>query len=143
MQSENPIPGKLKSASNSKCKELCHYLLFGSLTTLVNVASYYLLTEKLGVFYLTGNAFAWLLAVSFAFVTNKRFVFRPGEESRRDVKEACLLFFCSRFFSGMLDMGLMFVFVTIAQADAFISKILVVVGVILFNFTISKHLIFI
>ena len=134
---------KLKWTGVFKSKEMLLYLLFGLLTTFINILVYYVLVEWIRLFYLLGNGIAWLVAVVFAFYSNKYFVFSFNKEHIRKSKEEFALFFCSRLFSGMLDMGFMFLLVAIGNMDAFLSKIFVAIGVILFNFMISKYLIFI
>ena len=57
-----------------KYKEVIMYLVFGVLTTLVNWICYALLTKK-GINMNVSNVIAWIVAVLFAFITNKLFVF--------------------------------------------------------------------
>ena len=56
------------------------YLFFGVLTTIVNYASFAIALWLLGTSAtLVANAVSFVLATAFAYVTNKRFVFRsPG-----------------------------------------------------------------
>ena len=56
-------------------KELVLYVVFGALTTAVSFISYYVCNTMLGIHYLTSNIISWVLAVLFAYVTNKLFVF--------------------------------------------------------------------
>ena len=69
-----------------KYKELLLYLIFGVLTTLVNLASFWIFTKILGEgLYLINNAIAWVVGVIFAFVTNKLFVFESKVNSDYDL----------------------------------------------------------
>ena len=52
------------------------YLIFGTLTTAVNIVVYYLFSNIIHMNYLFSNAVAWFLSVLFAYVTNRKYVFR-------------------------------------------------------------------
>ena len=73
--------------------EIFRYLLFGGLTTIVSIGSYFAFSEALSVNgeisqmgVLVANLFSWILAVAFAYITNKLFVF----ESKSFKKEVLL-----------------------------------------------------
>ena len=51
------------------------YLVFGVLTTVVNIVVYFLSAELLHINYLISNALAWFLSVLFAYITNRKYVF--------------------------------------------------------------------
>lgn len=76
-------------------KELILYIIFGVLTTLVNILVYYFFTKIILVNYIISNILAWVFSVFFAYVTNRIWVF----ESKNDniIKE-CFLFFGGRLF---------------------------------------------
>lgn len=116
------------------------YLFWGLLTTAVNIGVYYLFTAMLGIPYLISNLLAWFISVTFAFFTNKYFVF--DKSNKRGIIKEYMLFFSSRIFTGILDMGMMYLLVSLLSFDDVISKILVNVFVIVANFLISKHIIF-
>ena len=59
----------------SKYRQALLYLIFGVLTTLVNIGVYYLASDVVGLYYLLANVVAWILSVLFAFITNKSLVF--------------------------------------------------------------------
>ena len=52
-------------------KELVFYLIFGILTTLVNIVVYLFFTKLCGVDYIISNIIAWILSVLFAYITNR------------------------------------------------------------------------
>ena len=58
-----------------KYKEIINYLIFGGLTTLVSIGTYALFTIVFNIDYLVSNVLSWIIAVLFAFITNKLFVF--------------------------------------------------------------------
>ena len=56
-------------------KETVLYLMFGMLTTIVSVLSYWVFTRLFLIGYGSANVLSWFAAVTFAYITNKRFVF--------------------------------------------------------------------
>ena len=80
------------------------YLIFGTLTTAVNIVVYYLFSNIIHINYLFSNAVAWFLSVLFAYVTNRKYVF--DSKNNQIIKEA-ISFFGSRLATGIMDMVLM------------------------------------
>jgi len=56
-------------------KDVLAYLIFGGLTTVVNLVVFYLTATRGGWNYQLGNAMAWFLSVLFAYLTNRVWVF--------------------------------------------------------------------
>ena len=122
-----------------RLKEIVLYLFFGVLTTLINIVSFYILNNLFGVYYLLANALAWLLSVTFAYFTNRRWVFESKDA--RIVNEFAKFVSC-RLFSGMCDMIIMFLGVDILGGSSFITKLLTNVVVVVLNYIFSKRIIF-
>ena len=120
-------------------RELILYILFGVLTTLVNIIVYFFFARLLSIHYLLSNVLAWFFSVLFAYITNRIWVF----ESKNDniIKE-CALFFGGRLFSGAVDTGLMYLFIDILSVGDIISKIVIQVIVVVLNYLLSKLVIF-
>ena len=125
-----------------KYKELILYGVFGVLTTVVNIAVYYVFTNFIGVNYLISNAFAWFLSVLFAYITNKLFVFNSKSFEAKGIIKEGIAFFGARAFSGVLDMTIMYIFVDLLTMNDFIVKIISNILVILINYFLSKYWIF-
>ncbi|MBQ2791826.1 MAG: GtrA family protein [Oscillospiraceae bacterium] len=125
-----------------KYREVILYLIFGVLTTLVNIVSYFLLTDIAGVNYLLSNVIAWVLSVLFAYGTNRVWVFQSQTKGTKAVLGEMAAFFGARLFSGGLDMGIMFVCVSLIGLPDGIIKILSNVLVIVLNYLFSKLWIF-
>lgn len=125
-----------------KYKELILYVFFGGLTTLVNIAVYFICSRVLGIDVVASNVAAWLLSVLFAYVTNKLFVFESRQqEFLALVGEVCSFFAC-RLFSGVLDTGIMYLFVEQLGFSDLLIKILSNLVVIVINYLFSKLFIF-
>ena len=60
------------------------YLFFGGLTTLVNLGMFALLKGPCGIDYKISNFFSVAIAICFAFVVNKLYVFQSKSESFTD-----------------------------------------------------------
>lgn len=120
-------------------REIFSYLLFGVLTTLVNIILFAVLSRVLNIGTIISNVVAWFLSVLFAYVTNRRWVFQSKEENA--VKEAAA-FFSGRIGTGILDTILMFVSVDILAWHDIIMKIFSNVIVVILNYIISKFFVF-
>lgn len=119
-------------------KELFWYVVFGVLTTVVNIVVYFVFTY-FGVNYLVSNIIAWFLSVLFAYATNRRWVF---ESKSPNIIKECALFFSGRIFSGVIDTGLMYLFIDILSIGDAVSKIVIQVIVVVLNYVISKWIVF-
>ena len=120
-------------------KELVFYLIFGILTTLVNIVVYLFFTKLCGVDYIISNIIAWILSVLFAYITNRIWVF---ESKNTNILKEVLLFFSGRLFSGVVDTSLMFLFIEVLFISDLISKIVIQVIVVILNYVISKLVVF-
>jgi len=120
-------------------KELILYLIFGILTTIVNIVVYLIFAKFLNIDYIISNIFAWFFSVLFAYVTNRIWVFE--RKSNNIIKEATL-FYGGRVFSGVLDTELMYLFIDILFINDFISKIIIQVIVVIVNYVFSKFIVF-
>ena len=62
-----------------KYEHFIAYLFFGVLTTLINLVSFWALSRFTAVETIPATVIAWIIAVIFAFVTNKIWVFKSPE----------------------------------------------------------------
>ena len=127
-----------------KYKEIINYLIVGGLTTVVSLATYYacvltFLDPENPVQLQIANIISWICVVTFAYFTNRRFVFES--KSKNILKEASA-FFLARVGTLLMDMGIMFVFVTCLHFNDKIMKLVVQVVVTIANYVFSKFLVF-
>ena len=122
-----------------KNKEIIMYLVFGVLTTVVNIVVYYIFSNLLHMNYLFSNAMAWFLSVLFAYVTNRKYVF--DSKNNQIIKEA-ISFFGSRLASGIMDMMLMWFLVNFIIVNDVVAKVVVNVIVVILNYILSKLVVF-
>lgn len=122
-------------------REVISYLIFGVLTTVVNWAVYGVMIKS-GIDYRIATAAAWLLSVLFAFGVNKIFVFQSYELHMKYVMKEMVSFTLCRVASGIMEMVLMVIMVSLLNMDEYISKVLVSIAVVIVNYVFSKCFIF-
>ena len=118
------------------------YLIFGVLTTVVNYVVYLPLYNGAGLSATVSNAIAWVVAVAFAFLTNKPFVFKSRVWSAKTVFPELGKFLGCRIGSGLRETGIIFVAVDLLHWDGNIMKLVTSVLVIILNYVGSKLLVF-
>ncbi|MGL4571571.1 MAG: GtrA family protein [Clostridium sp.] len=123
-------------------KEQILYIIFGVLTTAINIVAFFACTRTLGLGLMTSNIIAWVASVLFAFVTNKIYVFDSRNYTMPVVLRELIDFTISRGATGLLDMGLMYVFVSVMGIEDMISKIVINIIVIILNYILSKVYVF-
>ena len=118
------------------------YLIFGVLTTVVNYLVYLPLYNGAGLSATVSNAVAWVVAVAFAFLTNKPFVFKSHDWSAKTVFPELGKFLGCRIGSGLMETGIIFLFVDLLRWDGNIMKLATSVLVVIVNYVGSKLLVF-
>ena len=131
-----------------KYEELINYLVMGVLATVVNLA------VKYGLLFTVLNAsnatqlqiaviISWVAACLFAYVTNRKFVFKSKSEK---ILKEFTAFVSARIFTLILEMLIMFIFVTLLKLNSdlwvVIWSLVAQVVVIVVNYVLSKLVIF-
>lgn len=134
-------------------REVIMYLIFGVATTLVNWITTYLLQRVCGLsgegwqFTLT-NAVAWVVAVLFAFFTNKKFVFESKTVGAKAYFTEMGKFFGARVATGVIEIVLPTALVKMGLTQSlfdfksFWAKAVTSVIVIILNYVFSKLFVF-
>lgn len=127
-----------------KHKEIINYLIIGILTTIVSLLSYYILALTIlnpnnPLELQIANITSWIIAVTFAYITNRKYVF--NSKNNKILKES-LKFCSSRLTTLFIDMLLMFIFVSKLNFNDKIIKIIIQIIVTILNYIISKLLVF-
>ncbi len=137
-------------------RETILYVLFGLLTTVINLVSFKLFDLLLGgELYLVSNVIAWVLAVSFAFWANKVFVFESKGWTFDQLKKEIPAFFGARIGSFVIEEGGLWLFVSVLRfgektfnfiivqlSGKMTAKIIIGVLVVIINYLVSKFWIF-
>ena len=125
-----------------KHKSFIAYGVFGVFTTIVNIVTYDFCYNHLGISNTLSNIAAWILAVTFAYLTNKVWVFDSKSWKWEVLKREVVAFISCRLATGILDIVIMFVCVDILGLHALLMKIISNVLVIILNYIFSKLVIF-
>ena len=125
-----------------KYYDILVYLVFGVLTTVVNYFVYLPCYNRLGLSASISNLIAWVVAVAFAYLTNKPFVFRSHDWSSKTVIPELTKFVGSRIASGALETAIIFVTVDLLLWNGNIMKLITSVLVVIMNYVASKLLVF-
>lgn len=124
-------------------KETISYLFFGVLTTIVDTISFYIINIMLGKdFYVATTVISWILAVLFAFVTNKLWVFNSHSFAPAVVMKELIAFVAARLLTLGMTIVWMIVTVEFFHFDEFIAKLLSAIFVVILNYVFSKLFIF-
>lgn len=124
-------------------REAAAYLVVGVVTTVINMAVYYICYNMAGISNLFSNGMAWILAVVFAYFANDRLVFTAtkGGGFRAELKKM-KRFFVARIFSFFVDEAGMYLLVDLLFVNNMFSKVAMNVIIILLNYILSKFFIF-
>lgn len=125
-----------------KYKEVISYLFFGGCTFLVSIISFYVFNKVLSFNEHVSNIISWILAVAFAFVTNKVFVFESKAKEKKTVIKELISFVTARLLTLGIEEIILFVGCNLLNIDALIVKIIAQVVVIVSNYFLSKLFIF-
>jgi len=122
--------------------DILSYLFFGGLTTVVNYLVYFPCYYWLEISATVSNVIAWIVAVAFAYVTNKPFVFRSHDWRWRTVGPELTKFVGCRIGSGLLETAIIFLTVDMLSWNGIVWKIITSILVVLLNYVASKLLVF-
>ena len=123
-------------------RETVLYVVFGAITTLVNILSFQVCANWLHLNTLIANAIAWVLSVLVAYTTNKLFVFQSHTKGLAPFVKEISLFFGARLLSfGVDELGI-WLMIDVAHINSLIAKIAMNVIVLILNYIFSKRFIF-
>lgn len=125
-----------------KYRSFILYAFFGVCTTLVNIIVYYICSYVLNLSTIISTAISWFLAVLFAYVTNRKWVFESHVLNTKEVTKEITSFFSCRLLTGLLDIGIMYICVDILNWNDMIIKMTSNILVIVLNYVASKLIIF-
>ena len=111
------------------------YLVFGAFATFINIAVF-MLFNWFGMAVLPANTIAFVVSVLFAYWSNSRVIFRA-----KQTVQNLLQFFGMRILTLLFD-NVAMVFLVNIYINKLLSKIIVNVVIIIFNFFMSKFFIF-
>ena len=127
--------------------EMLLYMLFGVGTAAIDYFTEIALYNHLAfnshvATVVTANSISFVLSVTFAFFTNKHFVFKSRTVNSRELCEEAFKFFSTRLLSFIVSLIFMVLLVDRLYIDNNVSKIIVSVFVVIANYLFSKFVIF-
>ncbi len=148
-------------------KEIINYMIFGILTTVIDFAVYTPLTAIFGArfkvfgvvpWYMVTSVIAWIAAVLFAYITNKKWVFEENDWSAGNVARELTSFAGGRCVTLLIQLFLMWLMIDVTHLDKtplfvwgaglvglagdFVVKAVVMVVIVILNYIISKLFVF-
>lgn len=123
-------------------RETISYLIFGILTTIVDAVTFFILNKMFKIEYILATIVAWVLAVLFAYITNKIWVFKSKSIKFSIVITEAISFFIARLVSLIFTIMWMIITVEFFKMDSMISKLLSNIFVVIMNYFFSKLFIF-
>ena len=122
--------------------DIVSYLFFGVCTTIVNYLIYIPCYNFLGMSATVSNMIAWVVAVAFAYLTNKPFVFKSNDWSAKTVVPELTRFIGCRIGSGAAETVILLVTVDLLGWNGNIWKLVTQIMVVILNYIGSKLLVF-
>ena len=122
-------------------KEVILYIVFGILTTIVNLLSFYLMNNILNWEENIANLIAIILAVLVAYVTNKDLVFHSQAKDKKQKMKEFLKFILGRAFTMLVEFLGGFILFKLPIPNI-VTKMGLTIIVIILNFFISKFFAF-
>ena len=124
-----------------KYKEVLLYLIFGGLTTVVSLVTYWL-SLRLGIHELIANVISWICAVSFAYVTNAKWVFESRAVGAAERIREIVSFFAGRLATLGVEELIILVFSTWLRFNPMLVKLAGQIVVVILNYVVSKLFVF-
>ena len=123
-------------------REGMRYLVFGALSTVINIVVFAICTKLVNLSTAVSNTIAWILAVLFAYVTNKIYVFNSKTKGFNDLTREILSFFGARIATLIIETAFLWVVIDKLGFNDIFMKIISNIIVIILNFVFSKIFIF-
>ncbi|MBE6836970.1 MAG: GtrA family protein [Ruminococcus sp.] len=125
-----------------KNKSILLYLFFGVLTTAVSILSFFVAGTVLGINVHIANTISWVLAVTFAFVTNRIWVFDAKCETKKEFFIQAGEFYSGRLATYFVEELILIVFVNLLTFNQDIVKIIAQIVILILNYLVSKFFVF-
>lgn len=117
------------------------YLIVGALTTAVSLVTQYI-PKLMGFPTEINTTVSWICAVTFAFFTNKVWVFKNESNTKKDWLSQAAAFYGARLVTYFLELGFMILTVRVLSQNEYIMKLVAQVFILIINYLFSKLVIF-
>lgn len=126
----------------TKYKEILLYLFFGGLSFIVSISSFAIANVTLGLNEHIANLISWVLAVTFAYVTNRKWVFDSTVTNAKELIKEIVDFYGGRVLTLIIEELVLFVFITKLHFSSVVVKVIAQIVVIILNYVLSKLFVF-
>ena len=118
------------------------YILFGGITTFINIITYHISYNILNIENVPSTVIAWIFSVIFAFITNKIWVFESKTWEKSVAIKELVSFVSVRLLTGLVDVAIMYIGVDLLNYNGILMKIISNLFVLVSNYIGSKLFIF-
>ena len=119
-----------------KYKEIILYVFFGGLATVVSIGSFAWCDVVMHMDPLVANLISWILAVTFAYITNSLWVFDARPHGIKELLCQAAGFFGGRVLTLVIEEAILLIFINVGV------KVGAQVVVLVSNYIISKWIVF-
>jgi len=126
----------------TKYKEIILYLVFGVIATFISIAGFTVLYNIASLNEHLANIISWILAVSFAFITNRTWVFEGGSSKNSSFFKQAFSFLSGRILTLIVEEMIIFIFISSLNFNAIFIKTIAQFVVIVLNYFVSKFWVF-
>ena len=124
-----------------KYESVILYLIVGAMTTAVSLIAQYI-PAFIGLPTEVNTVISWVCAVTFAFFTNKVWVFKNNSNERSDWIRQAFSFYGARVVTLLLEIGFMSLTVRVLHQNEYIMKLIAQVFILILNYLFSKLVVF-
>lgn len=117
-------------------------MIFGGLAFVVNYVVYAACVQGFGWDYQVGNVVSWIVAVCFAYWTNRTFVFKSKVKDVKGLGKEMSSFVSARLATLVMEVIVMWLLVDVLSIHDMIAKLIAQFLVIVTNYGVSKTIIF-
>ena len=125
-----------------KYEEVLSYLIFGFLAFVVNYVVYAVGIKAFSLNYQVSNMIAWVVAVIFAYWTNRTFVFKSKTKEITSILKEFASFVSARLATLILEIVILWLVVDVLSINDMFAKLVGQFVVIVTNYFLSKLWIF-
>lgn len=129
---------KLRSIlNNDKFMKALYYLFVGACTTLISFLTYKIFLIA-GIQYVVAFSASWLIAVTFAYVANRKKTYNSKAKTIKAINFEYLKFIFGRIITYILNLILLVIAVEWFKLDKFYSNVVITILVIILNYYIGE-----
>lgn len=117
------------------------YLIVGAMTTAVSIITQYI-PLLMGFPTEVNTTVSWVCAATFAFFTNKVWVFKNESKTRSDWIKQAAAFYGARLTTYFLELAFMSFTVRVLLQNEYVMKLIAQVFILIINYLFSKLVVF-